>query len=238
MQTVKAAFAAFVVALLPLGPALAEPPVAQLTANGEGAVGAIPDIAVVTLGVTTRAATARQALDENSARLAATIETLRAAKIADTDIGTSGFQVFPVYEDRPVRDDGSVDPTPARIVGYQVTNEVRVTIRAIGSSGDVLDAVVSAGANQVSGIAFDLSDPATPADAALAEAVADARRKAEIMAKAAGVRLVRILSVQAGGGGPVPYRAEMSMLGKAVPVMPGEQQVTANATVTWEIAAE
>lgn len=238
MQTVKAAFAALIVALVPLGPALAEPPVAQLTASGDGSVGAIPDIAVVTLGVTTRAETARAALDENSGRLAATIEALRAAKIADTDIGTSGFQIFPVFEDRPVREDGTVDPTPAKIVGYQVSNEVRVTIRDIGASGDVLDAVVSAGANQVSGIAFDLSDPATPADAALAEAVADARRKAEIMAKAAGVRLVRVLSVQAGGSGPLPFRADLAFAKAAVPVMPGESQVTANATVTWEVAPE
>ena len=235
MQTVKAAFAAIVLASLPLAPAFADTPVAQLTASGEAAIGAVPDIAVVTLGVTTRAETARAALDENSTRLAATLESLKGAKIADRDIATAGFSIYPVYEDRPVRSDGTVDPSPAKIVGYQVSNEVRVTIRDIAASGAILDAVVTAGANQVSGIAFDLSDRDTPADQALAAAVADARRKAEIMAKAAGVKLVRILSVQAGSNpAPVAYRADMAAF-KAVPVMPGESQITANATVTWEI---
>ena len=240
MQSLRAIVAALAFLALPLaGPALAEPPVAQLTANGEASVGAVPDIAIVTIGVTTRALTARAALDGNSADLERVIAAVRAEGVADKDIGTSGFSVFPVYEQPPVRADGTTDDTnPPKIVGYQVTNEVRVTIRAIATSGGILDKVVGAGANQVNGIAFDLSDPDTPADAALAEAVEDARKKAEIMAKAAGVKLVRILSVSAGGSGPMPYRAEMSVLGKAVPVMPGERQVTANATVTWEIAGQ
>jgi uncharacterized protein YggE len=88
----------------------------------------------------------------------------------------------------------------------------------------------------VNGIAFDISDPETPAAEALAAAVKDATRQAEIMAEAAGVKLVRILSVSGGGSRPGPlYRAD-AMVARSVPVMPGESQVTANANVSWEIA--
>lgn len=226
-------------ALLAALPARADEPVPQLTANGEGSIGAVPDIAIVTIGVTSRAATAREALDQNSTDLDKVIATVRGEKIAEKDIGTSGFSIFPVYEDRPPRPDGQPDPTMPKIVGYQVTNEVRVTIRDIASSGAILDKVVTAGANQVNGIAFDLSDRDTPADQALTDAVKDARRKAELMAEAAGVKLVRVLNVSGGGSvQPVMFRADMAMKAGAppVPVMPGERQVTANATVTWQIA--
>ena len=96
--------------------------------------------------------------------------------------------------------------------------------------------MVTAGANQVTGINFDNADRKTPADAALRAAIADARRQAEIMAEAAGVKLGRILSVNANAGQPpMPYaRMDMAMA-KAAPVMPGERAVTANATVVWEI---
>jgi uncharacterized protein len=228
---------AFVLALA--GPALAQAqPPPTLSANGEGFVAVIPDIAIVSIGVTTRGATARAALDENTKAMAATIATVQGEGIADRDIGTSGFSIYPLYEQRPPKPDGTIDETPARVIGYQVTNEVRVTIRDIAKSGTVLDKVVTAGANQVNGISFDVADPNTPADEALALAVKDAAKKAAIMADAAGVRLVRVLNVS-GGSSPPPgpvYRSEAASFSKAVPVMPGEQRITANATVSWEIA--
>ena len=95
-----------------------------------------------------------------------------------------------------------------KIVGYQVQNEVRVTVREIGKSGALLDQVVSAGANQISGIQFDVADPQAAADEALRKAIADARRKAELMAAAAGVRIVRVLDISGGGGFPMFARAE------------------------------
>ena len=95
-----------------------------------------------------------------------------------------------------------------KIVGYQVSNEVRVTVRDIGKSGALLDQVVTAGANQISGIQFDVADPQAAADEALRKAIADARRKAELMAAAAGVRIVRILDISGGGGFPMFARAE------------------------------
>jgi uncharacterized protein len=238
LRNLTAAFGAIGLIVALAGPALAEPPVPQLTANGEGFVSVVPDIAIVSIGVSTRAATAREALDGNSADMTKVIDTVKGEGVAERDIGTSGFSIWPVYEQRPPNPDGTVDETPPKVIGYQVTNEVRVTIRDIGKSGGILDKVVSAGANQVNGITFDVADRDTPADEALALSVKDAAKKAAIMADAAGVRLVRVLNVSGGGSlppGPV-YRSEVAFAAKAVPVMPGEQRVTANATVTWEIA--
>ena len=199
-----------------------------------------PDIAIVTIGVTTRGETARAALDENSTETAKVIAEIRGAGVADKDIATSGFAVSPVYEQRPPRaggDDGGVIELP-KIAGYQVDNAVRVTIRDLAASGALLDTVVSAGANQISGIDFDVSDPKAAADEALRLAIVDARRKAELMAAAAGVRIVRVLDVSGGGGMPMFSRAVAFDAAPAapVPVMPGESRVQANATIVFEIA--
>src|SRR5688572_28452009 len=126
-----------------------------------------------------------------------------------------------------------------KIVGYQVQNEVRVTVREIGTSGALLDQVVTAGANQISGIAFDVADPQAAADEALKKAIADAKRKAELMAAAAGVRIVRVLDISGGGGFPMFARAERAFDAAGappVPVMPGETRVQANANIIFEIA--
>jgi len=223
------------------GPALAESPrIPTLNASGEGYVMVVPDIAIVTIGVTTRAEAARAALDQNSAETAKVIATIRSAGVADKDIGTSGFSVFPVYEERPPRADGQggIEAMP-KIVGYQVQNEVRVTVREIGKSGALLDQVVTAGANQISGIQFDVADPQAASDEALKKAIADARRKAQLMAAAAGVRIVRVLDVSGGSGMPMFARAQsFDAMGAAppVPVMPGETRVQANANIVFEIA--
>lgn len=234
-----AAIAAFAVMSVPV-PTFAQQQIPTLNANGEGSVAVVPDIAVVTIGVTTRATTAREALDQNSADTASVIAAVQAEGVADRDIGTSGFSVSPVYEEPPrnAQPQNGAPQLPA-IVGYQVSNTVRVTIRDVATSGGILDKVVSAGANQVSGIRFDVSDPDTPADEALKLAIADARKKAELMAEAAGVRLVRIINISGSGSRPF-FRAEAPapLAVRDVPVMPGEQTITANANVIWEIAPE
>jgi uncharacterized protein YggE len=230
---------ALAAALLFAAPAVAQmnPQVPTLNANGTGTVYVVPDIAIVSIGVTTRGATAADALSANSTEMASVIETISGEGVAPRDIGTTGFSIFPVYE-QPQPANGT-ETDPPKIVGYQVTNEVRVTIRDIATSGGILDKVVSAGANQVNGISFDSADRQTPADAALADAIADARRQAEIMAEAAGVRLVRVVNINASsGGGPVYARMETMAMDSSVPVMPGQREVNANANITWEIAPE
>lgn len=240
MRPVAAAIAA---TLIVATPALAQVQerIPSLNASSEGYVMVVPDIAIVTIGVSTRAEAARAALDQNSAETARVIAAIRTAGIAEKDIGTSGFAVFPVYEERPPRidDKGGIEQMP-KIVGYHVTNEVRVTVREIGKSGALLDQVVTAGANQISGIQFDVADPQAAADEALRKAIADARRKADLMAAAAGVRIVRVLDISGGGGFPMFARAERMAFDAAgapsVPVMPGETRVQANANIIFEIA--
>jgi len=240
MNPIARPIAAAVAALMVVAtPALAEERIPTLNASGEGYVMVVPDIAIVTIGVTSRGETARAALDRNNAETARVIEAIRAAGIADKDIGTTGFGVAPVYEEHPERPAEDGAPQAPRIVAYQVDNAVRVTVRAIGDSGALLDKVVTAGANRISGIAFDVAEPQAAADEALKAAIADARRKAELMAAAAGVRIVRVLDVSGGGGMPMFARAErMAFDGAApaVPVMPGETRVQANANIVFEIA--
>jgi uncharacterized protein YggE len=190
---------------------------------------------VVNIGVTSRGRDASAALAANSADLARVIEAIKAAGVAEKDIGTSGLSISPVFQQPQ---SGQPSDEPAKIVGYEVSNQVRVLIREIAGSGGILDAVVTAGANQVFGIGFDLADSKAAEQQAVREAIADAKAKAELMAQAAGVRLVRILSVSAGanGGAPVPMLARASFDAKAVPVMPGERSITASANIVWEIA--
>jgi uncharacterized protein YggE len=219
-------------------PALAdEQPPPSLSATGQATETAAPDMATVTLGVVSEAKTAREALDANNADIAKVIDAIKAAGIADKDIGTTGFNVGPVYSNPRPRDDGSSDAP--RITGYQVSNQVQVTIRELAKAGGVLDAAVTAGANQAASIEFGLVDRKPVEDKAMTGAIADANRKAELMANSAGVKLVRILSVSANeGGGPFPVPMAMARADKAVPVMAGERAVSANATVVWEIAGK
>jgi uncharacterized protein YggE len=225
------AFAANVAAL----PAFADdrqPP--ELTATGEGIVMATPDMASVTLGVISEGKTAAEAMAKNSGDMAAAIDAVKAAGVAEKDIATTGFNIGPVYSNPRPRDDGSSEAP--RITGYQVSNDVRVVIRDLAKAGDILDKVVAAGANRATSIDFDLADRKSAVDSAIKIAIADARARAELMAEASGVKLGRLVSVQAGeGGGPMPRFDAAPMAMKAAPVMAGERQITANATLVYEI---
>lgn len=236
MRIVLAALAvvAFVV------PASAQDSPPTLSASGQGVENAAPDMAVVTLGVLTRAPTAREALDANSTDMDEVIQTVRGQAIADKDISTTGFSISPVYSQPPQPRSGD-QPSEPRIVAYQVSNQVRIVVRDIDKTGAVVDSAVTAGANQAGSINFDIEDRQALADKAMAAAIADARRKAELMAEATGVRLVRVLSVNAneGGGGPtLRLEARDAAAAPAVPVMGGELSISANAQISWEIAPQ
>ncbi|MBN9025487.1 SIMPL domain-containing protein [Kaistia sp. MMO-174] len=224
-STLLAAFAA---------PALAQsaPQPPTLTVFADGSATAAPDIAIVTLGVVSEAATAKDALAANATDMNAVISAITGAGIATKDIATSGLSVNPVYSDP------SKDPNgQARVTGYRVQNQVTVKIRDLAKSGPLLDQVVSAGANRVTGIDFDIDQATSLRDAAMKAAITEARRRAELMAEAAGVKLGPIQSIQTSDGGGVPiFRAQMAMKADAsTPVMGGEQQITANATIVYQI---
>lgn len=221
------------VAICLLGsPALAAE-TATLTVSGVGEASATPDMATITVGVETQGPTAVAALDANSAQAGALIAEAKARGVEDRDIQTSGLSIYPQYDQRSQTREG-----PPEIVGYNVSNEVRVRLRDIAGLGETLAALVGAGANQMRGISFGIADDQALMDKARKLAVADARRKAEIYAAAAGVELGPILSISEGGGRvPQPGGPMMrSMVAESVPVEAGEGAVSITITLVWSIA--
>jgi uncharacterized protein YggE len=208
------------------------PAMSGLVVQGAGEVRVKPDIARLDLGVQTQNADSTKAAQENAARTDAVVKAIRATGVAESDIQTSGYSIFPQYENQPGK-----NPT---ITGYQVSNTVRVTVRKIGDTGKAIDAATKAGANFGGGISFDVNDAdkQKALDEALAKAVADARRKATTLAKAAGVSDITLVSIEEGSGSPIrpPYpvaRMEMAKADVETPISPGEQSLTASVTLRY-----
>ena len=216
-------------------PALAETPVLNLTA--EGLVTAVPDTAIVTLGVVERADTAGAALTANNAAMARLLEELKTAGVADRDVQTSNFSIEPVMVYAQPQPNGETEPP--KLVGYQVSNQVTVRIRGIAKTGAILDSVVRLGANQVQGISFTVDDRASLLDKARGEAMKTARSRAQLYADAGGFTLGRLLSVSEAGGrtfhDAVAAAPMMRMAEEAVPIAVGEQELSISVTVSWEI---
>lgn len=222
---------AIVVAVLLAGAAWAEGEVARITVTGEGRVAAVPDMATVSLGVSAQAETAKAAMDRTSDGVAALLVQLAAAGVEDRDIHTSGLSLGPVWQHSRTGDE------PPRITGFSAANTVTVRVRALDELGRLLDGALAGGVNTLHGVSFGLQDPMPRLDEARAEAVADAWRKAELLAGAAGVSLGPILSIaeDQGVSGPMPmFRMEAAMA-DAVPVAAGETEVTARVTIVWQL---
>ena len=162
---------------------------------GEGRVTVAPDYAQIASGVTTRGKTVKEASDANSKTMAAIIKALLDSGVAQNDIQTSRFSVQPVY----LPQGPSTEP---KLAGYSVSNQVRAKIRQIDKLGEILDRLITAGATDVGNIAFMVSDPSKALDQAREAAIADARRKAEVYARAAGIRLGQVewITEQSGFG--------------------------------------
>jgi uncharacterized protein len=216
---------------LPL-PALAEgamPP--MITVTGTGTVEAVPDIATLSIGVTTQGETAAEALTANSTALDAVMARLTAAGIEARDMQTSNLSLNPNWTGY---DSSSV--AGQTIAGYVASNMLTIRVRALDGLGAVLDAAVADGANTLNGVTFGLADPEPALNEARQEAVADARARAELLAAAAGVKLGRVLSISEGSApmDPVPmFRAEASAA--PVPVAGGELGLSANVTILYQI---
>lgn len=217
-------------------PALAQPEPATLTVHGEGEVRVVPDIATIRTGVETDGRTAAEALAANSTAAGRMIETLKAGGVAARDIQTGRLSVQPVYQDNRRTQPGEAP----KVIGYRVVNEVAVTVRDLDALGGLIDRVVGAGANRIDAISFGLDDSTGEADEARRRAVADARRRAEVLAEAAGVTLARIRSINEDGGVVRPMQAGLMMRAEAMdaPIERGEVEVSANVTIVWEIAGQ
>ena len=199
--------------------------------SGEGRVSAEPDMAEVTVGVETRSVTAQRAVNQNASDMNLVMEALADLGIAEEDIQTVDFSIRPEVDFRGDR--GS------RVVGYVVTNSVRVKIRDIEQVGDVLDAVTSAGANQIFGISFTVEDPRSIQDQARRLAVEAGRDKAEALAEAAGVRLGELISLsEIQFGGPVFIERAVpaaEAFGGGIPVQPGQLEITIQVQLSYAI---
>ncbi len=205
----------------------------MITVTGVGEIVAPPDMAIVTVGATSEAETAAEALSATSLAVSAALNVLTGAGIEARDLQTSGVSLSP----RMVwPNDGNGAP---RIEGYVASNQVTARVRDLGSLGGVLDAVVSSGANTLSGVSFALSEPRAAEDAARRAAVADARARAALYAEAAGVGLGAVQQISEEGGAAPMQRmmaAEAAMSDAAVPVAPGELTISARVRIVFAIA--
>ncbi|MBU2582309.1 MAG: SIMPL domain-containing protein [Alphaproteobacteria bacterium] len=220
-------------AVFPFGPVQAGDKDMQrtVTVSASASISAKPDMARITSGVQTEAASAKEAASANTKTMANLIDGLKSLGIEEKDIQTSNFSVNPRYQH-------SGDGRPPRIDGYQVSNDVNVVIRDLKAVGDILDKMIGLGANQVRGLAFEVSAAETLTDEARTAAIANARRRAELFAKAAGAGVGEVIEIREGGGGyegPRPMRAARSEMAMSVPIEAGEQSLAASVTVTWEL---
>jgi len=215
------------VLVLPVA-ALAE--TATITVTGEASVPVQPDVATLSLGVTTQGATAAEAMAANTAALTVVLGRLRDAGIAERDLQTSNLSLNPNW----VGYETGSTPT---IAGYTANNMLTVRVRALDTLGTVLDAAITDGANTLNGLTFELSEPRPRMDEARAAAVADAMARAKLLVEAAGARLGPVRSITEGGGfvNPTPMFREDAR-SAPVPVAGGEIGVTSTVTMVFEIA--
>ena len=206
-----------------------QPPWPMLTVTGEATVRAVPDTVMIRAGVTTQGKTAREASEANAKTMGEVIAALKTAGVADTDIQTVQLSVQPNF------DTGRNGAN--KIVSFQASNTMSARLRAMDKVSDVIDAVIAAGANDMGGIDFIVADPSKLMDQARNGAIADARRKAELYAKAASVGLGRVMGISEDvpSSEPMMLRAAAPMAAKGTPVMPGEQTLQANITVTYQL---
>ncbi|WP_050405628.1 SIMPL domain-containing protein [Bradyrhizobium embrapense] len=227
--------AAFLATTLLAAPAMADtdfPPAISVT--GEATVSAAPDEAQLDAGVTTDGKTAREATDANNVTMGKVLAALKGAGIAEKDYQTSRLSLQPQFANRTP----SSNNAPPSIVGYHASNRVTIKLRDVSKVASVIDVLVGAGANDIGGLNFSVSQASKLLDEARERAIADARRKAEIYAKAAGVTLGAPLNIAEVGSAPVPmFRAKMATAGFAAPtpVAQGEETLTVNVTVSWAI---
>lgn len=236
----QTALAALMFASVPVL-AAAQPAMMQhphvLSVSGQGEVRAVPDQAQLTAGVVTQGKTAAAALAANSTAMNEVFATLKKRGIPDKSIATSNFSINPQYP--PYRQD-ALNEDRSRIIGYEVSNQVTVIVDDTSKVGTILDALVSSGANQAGGVSFNIHDPKPLMKRAREDAVKEAIDKAQTLAKAAGVTLGSIISINEGGGyQPMPVFAKTMRMDAVAaappPVAPGEQSLAVNVSITWEI---
>jgi len=202
-----------------------------LSVSARAEASRVPDVASLSTGVVTQAADANAALKANSAQMAKVVATIRAAGVAERDVQTSGISIQPQYR--------YAENQPPVITGYQASNTVNIKVRDIGKLGEVLDALVASGANQVNGPSFEIDQPEAVYDEARQAALKLAQARAAMYAQSLGLRVRRIVSISEGGGfqPPMPMMKAMAMDARmeSAPVSPGETTLGASLDVVFEL---
>ena len=203
----------------------------RLDINATGEVTRVPDIATISAGVTTQAPSAVEAIGQNATRIERVRAALKRAGIADRDIQTASINLSPQY--RYVENQSPV------LTGYQASNQLTVRFHDIRASGKILDALVGEGANQISGPNLSIEHPESALDEARTKAVAAARARADLYARALGMRVARVISVSESGGyaapPPMPMMVRAQMAEAKTSVDPGEQQLQISVAMTFEL---
>jgi uncharacterized protein YggE len=200
--------------------------------DGVGNVVTTPDTASVVIGVNIIEKTLGAAQEKASSQMAAVIEALKAAGIEEKDIQTTNFSVS-------ILQDYDTNGNPTTIEGFQVSNQVTVTVRDLAKLGDLLDQVVANGANSIYGISFYVNDPSAAESQARKLAVENAKQKADELAAAAGMTVGKVLSIaETSSYYPMPSgyaRAEAAAMDASTPIQTGSTTISISVTVTYEL---
>jgi uncharacterized protein YggE len=199
-----------------------------ITVTGEATVDAAPDMATISFGMTTDGVTAAEAMSKNNLALAAVIDRLKSAGVAEADLQTSSLTLNPNW----VGYESGETPT---IAGYVASNMLNVRVRDLPALGGILDQSITDGANTLNGITFELANPRPVQDAARKAAIADAAARAALFAEAAGVKLGAVSDVieNQGYGAPMPVFKAADAADSALPVASGQIGIMASVTVVF-----
>lgn len=202
-----------------------------LDVSAEGRTTRVPDVATIRAGVVAQAPTAAGALADQAGRMARVLAALKKAGIADRDVATADVGLSPQYRYQ--------DGQPPQITGYQASNNVAIRFRDVKRAGTILDALVAAGANQISGPDLSIDQPDAAFDEARVDAIRRARARAELYAKAAGLRVARMVSINEGATSDNGPRPPMLYMRAAVAekadtqIAAGEKDVTVTVNVRF-----
>jgi uncharacterized protein YggE len=205
----------------------------RLDVSATGEVTRVPDLAIISAGVQTLQPTATAAIEENATRMERVRAALRRAGIEDKDIQTSNISLNPEYQYDQNR--------PPRLTGYRASNTVNIKFRDLKRTGTILDALVAEGANQISGPNLTIDKPEAALDEARSKAIANGRARADLYARALGMRVARLISVSEGSGYNVPPPMPMVMMAEArsgdasSKIDPGTQQLQVNVSMSFEL---
>jgi uncharacterized protein YggE len=203
----------------------------RLDVSATGEVTRVPDVAIISAGVVSRAATASAAIQDSATRMSQVLAALKRAGVEERDIQTSSVSLNPEYR--------YPENQSPQLTGYTASNQVTIRFRDIRTSGKILDTLVSQGANQINGPTLTVDKPEAALDEARAKAIAIGRARAELYARSMGLRVARIVAISESGGYAAPPPPMPMMMARAerdqTSIQPGEQKLQVNLSMTFEL---